>query len=107
MPEQNGLTRKQRMHTLSKAEETGQIVKIECMHCRIARRYRCRDLLKLCGDVAIDEIAGSFRCDTCSHKDYLRATFELPWGHDLGKLRIRTLVKIKTVRRPIWKDDVL
>ncbi|WP_457584789.1 hypothetical protein [Ensifer canadensis] len=45
MPEQNGLTRLQRMHTLSKAEETRQIVKIDCMYCRITQRYRCRDLL--------------------------------------------------------------
>lgn len=29
MPEQNGLSRRQRMHTLTKAEETGQIVKID------------------------------------------------------------------------------
>lgn len=106
MPEQNGLSRSQRMHTLSKAEETGQIVRIDCMHCRITQRYRCRDLLQLCGDVAIDEIAPHFRCETCKQKDYLRAIFELPWGHDIGKLRIRTLVRIKTVRKPVWKEDV-
>jgi hypothetical protein len=107
MPEQNGLTRQQRMHTLSKAEETGHIVKIDCMFCRIAHRYRCRDLLQLCGDAAIDEIAPHFRCEKCGNKDYLRAIFELPWGHDIGKLRVRKLVKVKMVRKPVWKDDVL
>lgn len=106
MPEQNGLSRRQRMHTLTRAEETGQIVKIDCMYCRITHRYRCRDLLQLCGDVAIDEIACHFRCEKCNHKDYLRAIFELPWGSDIGKLRIRKLVRIKTVRKPVWKDDV-
>ncbi len=105
MPEQNGLTRRQRMHTLSKAEETRQIVRIDCMYCRITRRYRCSDLLKLCGDVPIDEIAPHFRCDVCKLKDYLRAQFELPYGADTGKLAIRKLVKIKVVHKPVWKDD--
>jgi hypothetical protein len=105
MPEQNGLTRRQRMHTLSKAEETRQIVRIDCMYCRITHRYRCRDLLQLCGDVPVDEIAPQFRCDVCKHKDYLKAEFELPWGADTGKLRIRKLVRIKTLLKPVWKDD--
>lgn len=105
MPEQNGLTRWQRMHTLTKAEETGQIVKIECMYCRITRRYRCRDLLKLCGDVPIDEIVPHFRCEVCKRKEYLQAEFELPRGADTGKLQIRKLVRIKMVPRPVWKDD--
>ncbi|RDL47971.1 hypothetical protein BLJAPNOD_05197 [Ensifer sp. M14] len=106
MPEQNGLTRSQRMHTLSKAEGTRQIVRIDCMYCRITHRYRCRDLLLLCGDVPIDEIARHFRCEKCNHKHYLCAVFELPWPADTGKLRIRKLVNIKTVRKPVWKDDV-
>jgi len=106
MPERYGLSRAQRLHTLSKAEETGQVVRVNCMHCRITHRFRCRDLLQLFGDVAIDEVARHFRCEACKQKDYLRALFELPWGHDIGRIRIRTLVKVKTVRRPVWKDDV-
>ncbi len=105
MPEQNGLTRRQRMHTLSKAEGTRQIVKIECMYCRITHRYRCSDLLQICGDVPVDEIAPKFCCEKCKKKDYLRAEFELPWPADTGKLRIRKLERIKTVLKPVWKDD--
>lgn len=90
--------------TMRKAREAGQIVKITCTWCKITHRYRSDDLLELCGDVPIFDVPSKFRCERCRRKDHLDAALELPSAAEMVDMKIRKLVTIKTIRRPIWED---
>jgi hypothetical protein len=93
--------------TMSKAKDIGQLVKITCTWCRLSRRYRAGDMLLVCGDVAIFDIPGRFRCEKCKRKDYMDAIFELPSAREMVGMTIRKLVRIKTIQRPVWEDVTL
>jgi hypothetical protein len=107
MPEKNAPSRKDLSWTLGKARAMGNLVKIDCQYCHVTRHYLSGDLLSLCGDVGLDLIPRKFRCEQCDLKGYIRADFYNPWGNDIGKLKVRRLVKIQTIRRPVWEDGLL
>jgi hypothetical protein len=83
------------------------LVKVTCQLCRVRRRYLATDLLTLCGPVGLDEIPLKFRCEKCDDKRDMVADFENQHGEDIGKLKIRRLVKVTYKRLPIWQDGVL
>lgn len=106
MPERNQLSRKQQAWTLSKAATTHQLVKVSCGHCRIVRHYLPADLLELCPDIGLEQLPGHFRCETCHLRDYIGVDYYSPIASDTAKITIRRLVKVKTIRRPVWRDEV-
>ncbi len=90
--------------TLSSYPHGGYYVKIDCAHCRVKRIYEPVDLIPLCGDIPIRSVARRFRCELCTRKDYLAAELLSPSAKELVGMPLRKLVRIKLIRRPIWKD---
>ncbi|MCD2184742.1 hypothetical protein [Rhizobium sp. GN54] len=93
-----------KMHSLSKAEEIGQLVKVRCGYCNVTHFYRAGDIAQLVGDVSVLEIEGNFRCSRCGKKDAMTATLVLPSAAEREKMTVRHLVTIKNVRVPVWHD---
>ncbi|WP_246302017.1 hypothetical protein [Mycoplana rhizolycopersici] len=93
-----------KMHCLSKAEEVGQLVKVRCGYCNVTHFYRPGDIVQLVGDLTILELDGSFRCSRCGKKEAVNATLVLPSAAERMTMTVRHLVKIRSVRVPVWKD---
>lgn len=91
--------------TLSKFTGPDLFIKIRCANCRITHRYFPQDLLQICGDVNLDEVVRRFRCEKCKRKE-LEITLHSAAASEKPGLRIRKLMQIKTLRRPVWKDIV-
>lgn len=92
---------------LSDANRDGMLVKIKCHACCITHCYRPADLITICGDVQLAEIAGFFRCESCGSKVTLSADWLTALGGDLNGLRIRRLVGVRLVRVFDWEDETL
>jgi hypothetical protein len=89
--------------TLSKANDSGQLVRVRCAHCNITRHYLPADLQWLVGDIPADAIR--MRCEKCGKREWMRVSFEnLPAAERQG-IRIRRLVEIKLRRVPVWQDE--
>jgi len=106
MPEMN-YSKKLRGWSLRDADEAGQLLEVTCQFCRTTYRYFPRDLLKLTADVSLDRLPSRFHCQRCDRADYMVLTVVQLWGSEYGKLPVRRLVKINTVKKPIWEDGVL
>ena len=99
--------RRAKAFSLAQAHESNLFVRVTCQSCRVSRLYYAKDILRLCGDVLIDEVATQMRCEKCRRKDHLNAKYDTIYGPDVGKTKIRRLVEIKTIRRPIWIDEII
>ncbi|WFU04652.1 hypothetical protein QA648_28200 (plasmid) [Rhizobium sp. CB3171] len=93
--------------TLSSYDMGSIFVSITCEWCRTAHLYVPEDLIKLCGDITVFEIASKFRCSECKRKDYLTADLRCMLPQDQIGLKVRRLIDIKQVRKPIWQDVTL
>jgi hypothetical protein len=107
MPEKTTISRREQTTKLSDAERFQQIVHVHCKLCRTKRIYLIKDVMTLIGDVPVYSMAQSMRCDHCGNNEYLEARCAAVHGSDFGKLKIRRLEGIKTVKVPIWREDVL
>ena len=92
---------------MSSAVELGQFIKITCQHCRVTHRYDPGDLIKVLGDVPFLNIHENFHCSKCGKRDYLSAGLETPCARERVGMRVRRLVEIRTVQKPVWKDVTL
>ncbi|UWU17353.1 hypothetical protein N2599_31890 (plasmid) [Rhizobium sullae] len=91
--------------TLSQYDDgSNMLININCIRCKIRHHYRPQDLLEVCGDVALDKVTRQFRCERCGRKDYLEVSLDSLMTSEMTKLKVRRLVKIKTIRRPVWED---
>ncbi|KPH09114.1 hypothetical protein CO657_19790 [Rhizobium acidisoli] len=106
MPEMN-YSKKLRGWSLSDADEAGQLLEVTCQFCKRTYRFFPRDLLKLTPNVSLDRLAGRFRCQRCDRADYMVLRVVQIWGSEYRKLTVRRLVKINTVKKPIWEDGFL
>ncbi|MDR9775019.1 hypothetical protein RJJ65_20650 [Rhizobium hidalgonense] len=106
MPEMN-LSKKLRGWSLRDAADAGQLLEVKCQFCRTTYRFFPNDLLQLTTNVSLDRLACRFRCERCNRSDYMGLTVRQIWGSEYGKLTVRRLVKVTTVKRPIWEDGVL
>ena len=93
--------------TVSTAGQHSMLVKVRCGLCRVTRLYHPDDIIALIGDVAIWDIAPRFSCETCKSREYLKADWTHIAGPDVGKTRIRRLVRVRYIRVPVWKDEVI
>lgn len=51
-----------KMHTLQRAADSGQLVRVRCGLCGVSHFYRPTDLAQLFGEVTILDLDGRFRC---------------------------------------------
>lgn len=93
--------------TVSTAAEHSMIVKVRCGLCKVTRRYHPDDIIKLIGDVALGDIAPKFSCETCTSRDYPKADWDHVRGPDVGKTKIRRLVRVRYIRVPVWRDEII
>lgn len=91
-------------HTLTRADEIGQLLKVRCGVCSVSHFYRPGDVAQLFGNVTILDIEGRFHRSRCNSKEWIDLKYVLPSAADRVKMTVRHLVKIKSVRVPIWKD---
>lgn len=103
MPEQT-LPRFHRW-TLADAHDAGYLVRLRCQWCGGERLYRPGDLRRLSGNVDLDRLLRGKRCERCGRRDYLDATYWYPSAAELEGRSIRRLVSIRTIRRPVWRDE--
>ncbi len=106
MPEMN-YNKKLRGWSLRDAAEAGQLLEVTCQFCRTTYRFIPRDLLKLTKDVSLDRLASRFRCVRCNRGDYMSLKVVQIWGSETGKLTVRRLIRVDTVKKPVWEDGVL
>ncbi|WP_246661301.1 hypothetical protein [Rhizobium sp. MHM7A] len=99
--------KKLRGWSLRDAAEAGQLLEVTCQFCRRTYRFFPRDLLQLTTNVSLDRLAGRFHCERCNRGDYMNLKVVQIWGSEIGKLTVRRLVRISTVKKPIWEDGVL
>lgn len=90
---------------MSQAAGIGQVVKIRCIHCNIARHYLPQDIQQIFGDVGLDRLDGAMRCAACGKREYIVAAIGIPSAAERAGMTIRRLVEIRTVRRVVWRDD--
>jgi hypothetical protein len=102
MPEPSG-REKPSAWTLSKADESGQVVRISCVHCHLKRWYAPADLQQLLGDIPAGAIR--MRCERCRKTEWIRASFERPSAAERQAIKLRRLAGIKMVRKVIWRDE--
>ena len=92
---------------MSVFEAGGQLIKITCTWCKLSHWYFPSDLRILFGDVMFREIENRFRCQKCGKKEYLKADIHHPSAEERAGMKVRRLVAIKIVRRPVWKETPL
>lgn len=63
---------------MSDAQDSGQLVRVQCQLCRITRHYLPADMVLLVGNVGIDTVETRMRCDNCGRHDYVRAVLWHP-----------------------------
>ncbi len=90
--------------TLRHYADGSYFVKITCELCQVKRFYEPVDLLHLCGNISVRQIAKQFRCEQCNRKDYLTADLVSPPSRELVGMSVRRLTEIRIIRKPIWKD---
>ena len=90
--------------TLRNYADGSYFVKIDCAFCQVKRFYEPVDILQLCGNISVRQIAKQFRCEKCQRKDYLTAELVSPPAAERLGMSVRRLTEIRIIRRPVWKD---
>jgi len=93
--------------TLQDAADAGQLLVVTCQYCNTTRRYRPRDILQFRDNLSLDRLVRKFRCERCNRRDYMHLEVHHPYGEDFGKLVVRRLVKVETVKVPVWENATL
>lgn len=104
MPEPYWPKRKN-VYLLSDAKRNGSLVLIRCYLCHRKRFYDPDDLRQVLGNVEVDAVMQVFRCPGCGKREFIDAKAESPTAADRQKIRLRRLVEIRAVRRPVWRDE--
>lgn len=103
MPEPSSQPRMQGRWALANADQSGQIVRVECYHCSITRHYYPADLQALLGNVQPGGIR--MRCEKCRKTDWIQASFVRLSAAERQAIRMRKLVEVRMVRKVIWQDE--
>ncbi|WP_148227600.1 hypothetical protein [Fulvimarina pelagi] len=93
---------------LSRLGQLGHIVRLRCNYCRTGPRfYRPEDLIVLVGDREVDRLRRRLTCEVCGRKDYVEIDSPLLTGQERQSVIVRRLVRVSTIRRPIWREELL
>jgi hypothetical protein len=94
--------------TLRNAPTYSLFVQVRCGRCRVVHLYLPDDIIELVGgDLAIYEVVQHFKCERCQSREYMKASWKAVYGPDVGKTAIRRLVRVRYVRVPVWRDEVI
>jgi hypothetical protein len=96
-----------RSWTLQSAFEQGQLLVVTCNLCRVTHRYLPTDIIELTGDATLDRVLSRFKCERCNKKNYMELTLHFPHGSEYGRLDVRRLRAVRTMRLPVWLDEKL
>ncbi|MEI5680522.1 MULTISPECIES: hypothetical protein [unclassified Mesorhizobium] len=107
MPDTSGARRRGTEWTLAHANELRHLIRIRCGTCKIQRHYYPGDLWKLYGNIELERVVSKMFCEKCGKKEYLDIDTVHPTASEIvkEKIRVRTLVEIRWIRRPVWRDD--
>lgn len=103
MPEPSRRSRRN-VQTLALAHEVGQLVRVRCMTCNIRRHYLPVDLMKLVGDIPFWDVERHMRCEGCGRKE-LDVDLILPTAKERAGIRVRRLVEVRMIKRPVWRAE--
>ncbi|RUV92923.1 MULTISPECIES: hypothetical protein [unclassified Mesorhizobium] len=103
MPETYGP--KRRDYPLSKLNDTMRLVRVRCAYCKRQHNYAPSDLIQIFGDVDVDSLAYSMKCENGRDHGLLDVSSFVPTGREAVGLCIRRLVAIKINRVPVWKEE--
>ncbi|MER0237170.1 hypothetical protein ABRA89_03410 [Fulvimarina sp. MAC8] len=94
--------------TLRQLGPQGRFVRVKCDYCRSATRfYHPDDLAILLGDVEVDQLRRRLKCERCGRRDYVEVDAPYLTGPEMRDLIVRRLVRVRTIRRPIWREERL
>jgi predicted nucleic-acid-binding Zn-ribbon protein len=96
-----------RLWTVRAAADQGQVLVVTCNLCRVTHNYLPADIEELCGNVSLDRLLQKFKCQGCGKKNYLQMKLHFPHGSEYGTLKVRRLKRIRTVKVPVWSDELL
>jgi hypothetical protein len=89
---------------LSSAHDAGQLVRVSCHRHDDARYYRPADLIQIFGDVDVNRLDQSMKCELCGRQD-LDIDVRLPSAMERDRIKVRRLVEIKVTKRPVWREE--
>jgi hypothetical protein len=93
--------------TFSQAHDIEALIQVRCNFCRSLRYYAPRDMLALLGDIEIDRLRRRLRCEGCDHRSYVHIEIARLFPQEKVGLVVRRLVMVRTIRRPVWRDEPL
>ncbi|HWK13251.1 MAG TPA: hypothetical protein VNS02_02565 [Rhizobiaceae bacterium] len=94
-------------YLISQAERNARYALIWCRYCKQRRYFLLADLREAFGDIDCDSIVDHYnwKCTGCDGNGRIDLRLEDPRASDGGTLR--RLVRIDTIRRPVWRDEPL
>jgi hypothetical protein len=92
---------------LSQTHDLGCIVRVRCNYCQSVRHYVPEDVIKLIGDVEVDGLRRRLRCEGCGRRDYVEVEAIVLFPQERVGVVVRRLVKVRTIRRPVWRNEPL
>lgn len=92
---------------LSQAHDLGAIIRVRCNYCQSLRHYAPADMLTLLGDVEVDSLRRRLRCEGCDRRDYVEVEMKALFPQERVGIIVRRLVRVRTIRRPVWRDEPL
>lgn len=96
---------RKKAYTLSMAETHARYALVWCRYCKQRRYYRLADLRAVFGDVDCDSVVDhhNWRCTKCDGTGRVDMRLEEPPADGSGI--VRRLVRIDTIKRPVWRDE--
>lgn len=92
------------VYLLSQAEKHARYAAIWCRYCKKRRYFLLSELRQAFGDIDCDSVVdhNNWRCTKCDGNGRIDIKIEDP---PASGATVRRLVRIKMIRRPVWKDE--
>lgn len=96
---------RKKAYLISHAERHARYALIWCRYCKQKRYFLLAELREVFGDIDCDSIVDhhNWRCNGCNGRGDLDLRLEDPPASGAGI--VRRLVRIDTIRRPVWRDE--
>ncbi|CDX22454.1 hypothetical protein MPLB_2410004 [Mesorhizobium sp. ORS 3324] len=88
---------KRRDFPLSNLNDTMRLLRVRCRYCKRQHNYTPSDLIQIFGDVDVDSLACRMKCENGSDHGLLDVEAFVPTGREAVGLRIRQLVRSKSI----------
>lgn len=105
MPERSRIPRAALEYTLYQMHHDGMLIRATCNWCNITRYFHCDDLARLVGNVDIERLQASMRCEKCNQRQYMYCKPCIPTAAERMKITVRRIAAIKYVRKVVWRDE--